>query len=450
MRLAISPGETSALARSRRVIVLALPIIGGMVSQNILNLVDTAMVGRTGTEALAAVSTGGMMNFMAVAIVMGLSSGVQAVAARRHGENRLGKTAAPLNGALLIAIAVGLPLTAVIVPIVPWLFARANPDPAVVAIGAPYLTARVLALTPAGVNFAFRGYWNGTNRSHLYMTSLLVVHASNIALNWILIFGHLGSPQYGAVGAGIASAVATALGTVCYVLLGLKYAGGNGFLRVLPTGDGLRTIVRLAVPSGLQQLLFAGGLTALFFIIGRLGTRETAAAGVLLNVMLVVILPGLALGITAASLVGQALGRTDYVDAKRWGWTVAGIAAFVGALLAVPMLVAPNWILTPFLRDAEAVDLARLPLQVFACGILLDLPGTVFQQALLGAGANRAVMLVSVLCQWVVFLPAAYLVGAVLGFGLVGIWTVQAGYRLLQAGIYAGMWNAGRWAKIKL
>ena len=76
------------LDRSKRIMALALPIIGGMVSQNVLNLVDTAMVGHLGDAALAAVGFGGFATFMATAFITGLSSGVQAMASRRLGEGR--------------------------------------------------------------------------------------------------------------------------------------------------------------------------------------------------------------------------------------------------------------------------------------------------------------------------------------------------------------------------
>ena len=77
--------------------LLALPIIGGMVSQNILNLVDTAMVGTLGDAALAAVGLGGFVNFMFIALILGVSTGVQVMTARRKGEGRFGDLALPLN-----------------------------------------------------------------------------------------------------------------------------------------------------------------------------------------------------------------------------------------------------------------------------------------------------------------------------------------------------------------
>ncbi len=444
------PQPRERRARYATIVALALPIIAGMISQNVLNLVDTWMVGKKGAAALAAVGTGSMVNFMAVAAVMGLSASVQAMAARRHGEKRFDESAAPLNTALLIALGFGIPLTLLLVPLTPWIFGWLNPDPKVATTGAGYLAARIIGLTAAGVNFSFRGYWNGTDRSRLYMWTLVLIHSVNILLNWVLIFGNWGFPEYGAVGAGIASAVATYVGSGCYVLLALRHAKHNGFLKRWANKTDTRTIIRLALPNSLQQLLFASGFVALFWILGRLGTIETAAAGVLINVMLVAILPGLGLGITCTSLVSQALGRRAPEDAKRWGWDTAQVSVIVALIIALPMWLFTDSILMPFLHDQRAVELARWPLRVFAAAILLDSPGTVLQQALLGAGANRSVMQVSAVCQWGVFLPLAYVVGPVLGFGLLGIWWAQAGYRILQAGIHALMWQAGRWTTIKI
>ncbi len=71
-------------SRRQRILVLALPILGGMVSQNLLNVVDTAMVGFLGNPALAAVGLGGFVVFMCQALILGISTGVQTLAARKR------------------------------------------------------------------------------------------------------------------------------------------------------------------------------------------------------------------------------------------------------------------------------------------------------------------------------------------------------------------------------
>ncbi|MCH9684258.1 MAG: MATE family efflux transporter [Deltaproteobacteria bacterium] len=443
--------------RVRQVLVIALPIIGGMTSQNILNLVDTGMVGTLGDEALAAVGTGSFANFLAMAFITGLSAGVQAIAARRKGEGRDTETAIALNGALLTAIVLGIPLSIALWFTVPYVFPLLNPDPVVVEMGIPYLQIRVLAMVAVGMNFAFRGYWNGVNLSKLYLRTLLVMHAANIFLNWVLIFGNLGAPAMGATGAAIGSAVATAIGTIYYVMLGLRYARAAGFLRRLPDAEGFRIIGRLALPNAFQQLFFAAGFNVLFWIIAHsniaaqsVATAELAAANVVLNVTLVAVLPGLGLGLAAASLVGQALGRCDPNDALNWGWDVVKIAAVVMGVLGLPMLLFPDAILGVFLRDPATVEIARAPLRLVGATIAVDAIGMVLMNALVGAGASRTSMVVSVSTQWLLFLPVAYVLGPVLGLGLLPIWIANVSYRGLTAVIFAYLWRQGRWADIEV
>ncbi len=428
----------------------ALRLVGGMVSQNVLNLVDTAMVGTLGDAALAAVGTASFANFFASAFVTGLSTGVQAVAARRQGEGRTDVTAEALDGGLVLAVLFAVPLSTVLVLVAPRLFPLLNDDPAVVAHAVPYLRARLLAMVALGCNFAFRGYWNGTNRAGLYMRTIVLMHSANIFLNWVLIFGHLGAPRLGTQGAGIASAASVFLGTAYYVYLGLKYARPNGFLRAWPGRQRLLALLKLSLPSSLQQTFFAAGFTALFWIIGRISTEATAAASVLVNVTLVAILPGLALGLAAASLAGQALGRGDAADARQWGWDVVKVAVVVMVALGLPMWLAPDAILSVFIHSEETRRLARVPLMLVGFGIGADGVGLVLLNALMGVGATRLAALVSVSLQWLVFLPAAYLAGPVLGFGLMGVWVAQVSYRALQAVTFAVLWRRGRWASIRL
>lgn len=443
-------GPIDGQSRTRRILSLALPVVGGMVSQNILNLVDTAFVGSLGNAALAAVGTGSFAYFMGTALVTGISSGVQAMAARRLGEGREAETAVPLNGGLALAIALSIPLTALTYLLAPAIFPLLNKDPAVIAHGVPFLQVRLLSTVFYGSNFAFRGYWNGVSQPGRYFRALLLMNSVNIALCWLLIFGNLGAPRLGTYGAGLASTVATGVGMAYYTYEGFAYARASGFMRGLPDAQTMRTMLRLSVPAGLQQLLFSAGLTALFVILGRVGTLEAAAASVLTQIMLVVILPGIALGITATTLVGQALGRKDVADAHRWGWDVVKVAAVVMAVMGLPMLVAPDPVLAIFLHDPQTVAVARPALRVFGATIALDGVGMVLMSGLLGAGASRSVMLVSVGMQWLVFLPAAYLIGPVLGHGLLGIWIAQSVYRAVQAGIFAALWRSRRWARIEV
>ena len=300
--------------RRRRILTLALPIIAAMTSQALLNVVDTAMVGHLGDAALAAVGLGSFVLFTCQAMILGLSVGVQAIAARRRGEGRLDETAVPLNASLLLILVIGPLLTLVLCGLAPWFFPLLNPDPAVIAGAVPYFQVRMLAGPLMAMNYAFRGYWNGIGQSRLYMTTLLIMHASNVLLNYVLIYGHFGAPALGVVGSGLATALSVFIGTAIYYGFGWRYALEGGFLRRRPQRQDYRSLVRIAVPAGMQHVSQSAGLVALYWIIGRIGTAELAAANVLVNLMTVVILPGMGLAMAAATLAMPAAS----LAAARW------------------------------------------------------------------------------------------------------------------------------------
>ncbi len=421
-----------------------------MVSQNVLNLVDTAMVGVLGPTSLAAVGIGGFANFMTTAVIIGLASGVQTMVARRKGEERISELAVPLSGGLLLALAIGLPLAFVMYHAAPSLFSLLNSDPGVIDEGVPYFQVRVMAAVAVGMNFSFRGYWAGVGLTRLYLRTLLIMHFANIVLNYLLIFGKFGFPELGSLGAGLATTLSVYLGTGIYFFLALRRAREQGFLRGLPGQETMKTMIRLAVPAALQQFLFASGMTCLFWIIGLVGTPEVAAANVLSTLMLVAMLPALGLGLVGLTLTGEALGRGEPEAAKQWGWDVAKVALVFITLLALPALIIPDLILAGFLHEPELINIARAPLRLTAATIIFDAIGVVLMNALLGAGAARQVMVVATVSQWMVGLPLAYLAGPVLGYGLLGVWLCLGGYRVLQSGIFAALWAKGKWADIKI
>lgn len=436
--------------RLHRISVLALPIIGAMMSQNLLNLVDTAMVGHLGPTALAAVGIGGFANFIAISTIIGLSSGVQAMAARRKGEGRTDELAVPLNGGLFLAFVIGVPISIGLIFAAPYFFPLLNADPGVIADGTPYLQARLMAVVFVGLNFSYRGYFNGVGQSGIYLRTILVMHAANIAFNYVLIFGRFGFPELGAEGAGIGTALSVVIGTVLYSGHAYRVARPHGFLHRIPKRDTMMAMVRLAVPSGLQQLLFASGMTAFFWIIGQIGVDELAVSNVMITLILVAFLPAMALGIAALTLVSETLGQGNAADAKRWGWDVAKVGAVLLGVIGLAALIFPDLILSGFLHEPHLIALGRVPLQLAGASMVFEGVGMVLLNALLGAGAARYVMAVSVSSQWLIGLPLAYLVGPYLGMGLTWIWITNAGYRILQTGVFAVLWQRGAWAAIKL
>jgi len=429
---------------------IALPIMGGMMSQNVLNLVDIGMVGRLGDSALAATGIGGFTNYLAISFIIGLSAGVQALAARRVGEGRDSETAIPLNGGLMLALLIGVPLCIILILAAPFAFTFLTGDAEVRELGTPYLQVRIASMIAVGMNFSFRGYWSAIHMTGVYLRTLLVMHAINIFLNWVLIFGNLGAPELGVFGAGLATTIALYIGTSLYFFFAIRHARDRGFLRGIPSRSTLWQQFKLSLPSSLQQLFFSAGLVTLMWIVGQIGTAEVAAINILMTFHITAMLPAFGVALAAMTLVGNALGRGNTDDAAAWGWNCAALTFVYGVIMSLLLIPLANPILAVFLTNPETRQLTYLPMVLWALMISFDTAGMVLMNALIGAGDTRRSMWISLLWQWVFFLPLAYIAGPVLGYGLLGVWIINSVYRVGQAVNCGTQWAGRKWADIRI
>ena len=106
------------------------------------------------------------------------------------------------------------------------------------------------------------------------------MHIINIFLNYVLIFGNWGFPELGTQGAGIGTTASLFGGTLMYLWLTMKHTKAYGFGAHLPSMNTIKQLLKISLPSSLQQLFFALGFTTLFWIVGQIGTDELAAANI--------------------------------------------------------------------------------------------------------------------------------------------------------------------------
>ncbi|PAU72485.1 MATE family efflux transporter [Vreelandella alkaliphila] len=427
--------------RQGKVIRLALPIMLGMLSQSMLNLIDAALVGHLGQEALAGVGIGGYAMFMMTALVFGLSSSVQSQTSQDLGAEHFPLTRS-LHSGLLIAVMVGIPLSCLAWWQAPQLIQLITPADDVTTIAVEYFRWRVVSLAAIALTLCFRGYWNGRQHTHLYLRIIVIVHVFNVIASAGLIYGIGGLPALGANGAGIGTTLSLLLGLIIWAYVTYN---AHALTRQKLTLRSLQTTLFLAIPHSLQQVWFAAGYVVLFWLLGRMGTQSVAVGHVLVNLSLLLILPGVGVGVAAMSLVGEALGRDDQQAAHRWGIDALSVAGLLLTVLALPMLLFPATVLAIFFEDHSLIQLGTLPLQITGLMIVLDAAALVLAQTLMGAGAQRTVMLLTLSMQWLVFLPLAWWVGIELEYGLLGVWLVQLFYRALNSSSFLWVWQRRRW-----
>jgi Na+-driven multidrug efflux pump len=117
------------------------------------------------------------------------------------------------------------------------------------------------------------------------------------------------------------------------------------------------------------------------------------------------------------------------------------------SLVAIPLA---NPILGFFLTNPETQQLAYWPFVLWALLISIDTAGMVLMNGLIGAGDTRRAMWISLLWQWLFFLPLAWVAGPVLGLGLLGVWVVNGIYRTAQSVNCATAWAGRKWTSIEI
>ncbi len=440
--------------RSREILLLAGPIIAGMASQTVLNLVDVGMVGRLGPAPQAAAGLGSFTFWVLANLIIALGTGVQATVARRDGEEDKHGAGRALDTGLILAVVIGLPLGWGLAQEAPWIFGFLSDDVAVVAGGGGYLAIRLMGLGAVACNYCFRGFYNGIGRSTVYMWTLILIHTTNIFLNWVFIYGNLGARPMGVEGAALASTLAAVFGTSFYSILTLVQRDVRRTYRPFRFRnlklDLIGRMTKLSLPEAGRGIAVMLGFLLFLDLHDAIGTRAAAAGTILVNIASAGFLPAMGMGLAGATLVGRHLGKGEPEEARELMWLGVRLASAGLLVPALLLAIFAEPVLHLFTPDVPTIQAAVPALRLFAVAAVFDALPVVLTFSLLGAGATRWVAGVQVLQQYVLLLPLAALLGIVLGYGVFGLWVGMVLSRAGLAGFAVLKVRGDSWTRIEV
>jgi putative MATE family efflux protein len=415
-----------------------------------MSLVDLAMVRPLGSRATAAVGLAVFGNALTLAFMAGVGPAVQGLIARRRGERSTDAQCLPLNAGISTVLMVGVPLTVLVYFLAPFFISRISSDPEVTRIAVPFVRTLYTAMIAVGTNYAFKGFWTGMERPNVYMKIVLFINVLNFFGDYVLITGRWGFPALGATGAAVSTAFSLYVGVIInFTLTWLRYRP-EGFLTAKPDKPLLVRIIKLGLPLTLQELFGAAGLLVFYWLVGQIGTAELAAMNVELRVGIIVSFLAVSVGNASATLVGRSLGAGDPSGASDWGWDAVKLAFIAITLLSLPLVIFPRYFLSIFLSDPHTLEIAIVPWQ-----LVIGVSGAlsllfVFGYTLVSLGDGGRVALAIVGTYWVLLLPAVWVVGPYLHYGLLQVAILQVAYSTLAQAIIVGLWVGGRWKTIRI
>lgn len=431
---------------------LAWPVILTMSIESLVFLVDMLMVGRLGPQPVAGVGVATQILFAVNTVIFAVGTGTVAVVARCVGAGDVHQAGRVLGQSILAAVAL---VAAVVVPayrFAPWIVARFGVDAEVAAIGFDYLRLVLLAL-PADailliIGFGLRGA--GDTRTPLLVG--LVVAVVNVAANYVLIFGALGFPALGAIGAAWGTAIAYTTGA------GLAYAAlrRGGLLLALPRRwwhpemAVMRRVLAVGYPAAIEHLLIQVGFVVYFAFAAVHGTSAVAAYVIGVRILGLSFLPGIGFSVAAGALVGQNLGARQAAQARRSGWGTTGLSVLLMSVGGVLIFVAARPIAALFVTDAEVVDRAVVLIRVLAAVQPLMALDFTLGGALRGAGDTRFPLYVVLIGFYACRLGFAYAATYVFAWDLFWLWFALVPDYVVRAVLKIARFRSGHWESIRV
>ncbi len=407
---------------------LAIPIVASQVGHVIVQIADNAMVGQYGGDdplPLAAVSLGGALFMTILVAAMGLTFGLTPITGEFFAQHRCGKATKYLqNGALLYGV-VGIIATIVQLAMIPVMSLLGQPDE-VVALATPYYLTLVATMLPTMIFFTFKQFLEGLGDTKTAMWCIIISNILNIALNWVLIYGHLGFPEMGVLGAGIATMISKNLTTI---LILLYFFRGNRFkeytsrfARVNFSKAHILRLLKLGTPISAQIFMEVSTFTFIGVMMGWLGTNEMSANQIGVSLGNAAFMIVLAIGSSTTIRISHCFGARNPHEMKlasnaAWhlglAWNIITAIVFCSLSGVLPRI---------FTSNQEVIAIAQSLLIFIGLFQIPDGIQCVAVGVLRGMQDVKAIIPISFISYWVLNLSVGYLCAFTLGIGAQGLY----------------------------
>lgn len=375
---------------------VSYPILLSLLAQNVINVTDTAFLGRVSEVALGASAMGGLFYICIFTIAFGFSTGSQIVIARRNGEGRYTDVGPVMIQGVLFLLALAVILFG---------FSRAFggdimhllvSSPTIFDATMEFLDWRVFGFFFSFINVMFRALYIGITRTKVLTINAVVMALVNVVLDYALIFGHFGLPAMGIKGAAIASVIAEASSILffliyTYATVDLKKYGLN-HLRSFDLSLLMR-ILSISCFTMLQYFLAMATWFLFFVAVERLGQRQLAIANIVRSIYIVMLIPVNSLSTTANSLVSNAIGAGGIDQVTKLIGKIARFSFIIMLILVGFAALFPHAMLSIYTNDTALIAESVPSLYVICIAMLIASVANVVFNGVSGTGNTQAALM---------------------------------------------------------
>jgi putative MATE family efflux protein len=436
----------------RQIWVIAYPIIIGSIAQNLLNITDTAFLGRVGQVALGAGAVGGIFYLVAAMLAWGFGIGSQIVIARRNGERSYSEIGRTFQHGFYFQLPLALTLFSLMQffsgDIMHYLIRSED----VFQATQEYIRYRSYGIFFSGINMLFRGFYIGITRTKVITVTTVIMASVNAILDYGLIFGNFGLPEMGIAGAALASVISEACAMFFFIFYTIYILDGKHFrlFHLVRFDDSLyRRLIRIAFPVMMQNFISMAAWLAFFLFIEKLGEQALAVSNIIRSFYVVLMIPMWGFSSATNALVSNLIGEGRKEEVMSLVFKVARLCG-MGVLLVVSLgMLFPEWALKIYTDDPAMIQTSLPALYVVNVAALFLAIGFVFFSGVSGTGKTQVSFLIELIVI-VLYLITAYILADILRLDVYIVWMSEFFYAFLL-GILSYLYLAGgRWKSARI
>jgi len=440
---------------ARRLLDLALPIIGLNVLAVLTLAVDTAMCGRLPDAALALTALGyaTQFTFLLMVAMMGVTVGTVVFVSRAHGAGDGERVNHILAQSTMLTVIVGLSVGGLGITFATPLLAALGASDEVTAVALPYVVPLMGATVFNYLNILYAAVLRGVGNTRLPFLIALVANAINVVINYGLILGNLGLPALGVQGAAIGTICSWAFAVTTMIWLLRRGTIPGLFVSLRPRRLDtalVRDLFRVGAPAALDMVILNASFLSIIGMLGRIDQVAVAAHGVGLRIQALAFVPGMSISQATGALVGQALGAGDTARARAVLRASMGLCITSMSLLAIIIVtLAPSIVQIFDVSPASPLGLLSVEwIRLLGYGMPIVGAYIAFVGLLQGSGSTRTSLRINALTTLLFQIPLSAVLGFWLGMGAFGVWLAFPLAFVLKAIFGALAYRDGRWARV--
>ncbi|MEG1685350.1 MAG: MATE family efflux transporter [Bacteroides sp.] len=392
---------------------VSYPIFLSLLAQNVINVTDTAFLGRVGEVELGASAMGGLFYICIFTIAFGFSTGSQIMIASRNGEGRFADVGpVMIQGILFLFVMAGL-LFGLSRSFAPSIMRVLISSDKILDATMEFIDWRIYGFFFSFINVMFRALYIGITRTKVLTINAVVMALTNVVLDYIFIFGKCGLPAMGIKGAAIASVIAEASSILFFVIytycaVDFKKYGLNHFRSFNPAL--LMRILNISCFTMLQYFLSMSTWFVFFVAVERLGQRQLAIANIVRSVYIVMLIPVNSLSTTANTFVSNAIGAGGVGAVPGIIKKIAKMSFIIMLVCTIFIVLFPQAILSVYTNEAALLQEATNSIYIISIAMLIASLANVAFNGISGTGNTQAALFLEIVTL-VVYVSYVFFVG---------------------------------------